>query len=180
MLLSFAQIDSAFAASVKPSPRNALLWGVVVFAVSLTVFLFGISAAKDIYFDETWYVPTAREWLKSGEILHQEHPPLGKIMIATGMAMFGDNPFGWRFMSAVFGALTVVGVMLWTLALLESIPAALWVAVVTVLDGVVFVQSRIAMLDIFLLAFTSFSLAFFTFSLRSRSQAYEKSCVIAT
>ena len=25
------------------------------------------------------------------------HPPLGKVMIAIGEAMFGLTPFGWRF-----------------------------------------------------------------------------------
>ena len=180
MVSAFPESGSPFVTWFRPRPTIVLFWGLIVFAVSLVVFLAGISAAKDIYFDETWYVPTAREWLKSGEILHQEHPPLAKFLIATGMAIFGDNPFGWRFMSAVFGALTVLGVMLWTFALLESLPAALWVAVVTVLDGVVFVQARIAMLDIFLLAFTAFALFFFTFSLKTKAQVIGDMCVILT
>ena len=173
-------IVRTWAAAQAPRGRNLSLWASVIFAVALTLFLVGISSAKDIYFDETWYVPTAREWLKSGEILHQEHPPLAKFLIAAGMAIFGDTPFGWRFMSAVFGAVTLVGVMVWTYALLESIPAAIWVATVTFLDGVLFVQARIAMLDVFLLAFMSFALGFFTLSLKQTSKRIEIIYVIAT
>ena len=65
------------AAWLAPTPRNLAFWGAVVFIVSLGAFLWGIEAAPDLYFDETWYVPTARAWLKSGEMLHQEHPRSG-------------------------------------------------------------------------------------------------------
>ena len=50
-----------------PTPRNLAAWGVVVFLVSLAAFLWGIEAAPNLYFDETWYVPTARAWLKSAD-----------------------------------------------------------------------------------------------------------------
>ncbi len=144
------------------------LWltGLALFAASLALFLIGIESAREIYFDETWYVPTARAWLKTGEMLRQEHPPLGKLLIALGMWIFGDNPLGWRAMSALFGAITIVASWLWGLALFRDTTRALWVAATAFFSAVVFVQARIAMLDIFLMAFTSLALAFFTFSVK--------------
>ena len=98
----------------------------VVFVGSLALFVWGLDAAREIYFDETWYVPTAREILKSGVVLHPEHPPLAKLLIAAGLRMFGDNPIGWRAMSALFGALTLAAVTIWSFALLRDAGQALW------------------------------------------------------
>ena len=36
------------------------------------------------------------------------HPPLGKWVIGIGEQLFGMNAFGWRFMSAVVGCLSVL------------------------------------------------------------------------
>jgi len=158
------------------TPRNCVLWGAAIFAASLGALLWGIGSASEIYFDETWYVPAARAWLKSGEMLHPEHPPLGKLIIAASLWLFGDNPLGWRAMSALFGAITLVAVYFWTLALIDDLGAALWAAALTFVNAILFVQARIAMLDIFLMAFTSLALAFYTQSVKeprpSRSLLY--------
>jgi dolichyl-phosphate-mannose--protein O-mannosyl transferase len=151
--------------AVRPLPLAVV--GVAVFLVSLAAFAPGFWTARDVYFDETWYVPTARQWLADGQMLHPEHPPLAKMLIAAGMKLFGDNPFGWRFMPLVFGALTVTAAWLWTLALSEDAALALFAAAVTLLDGIVFVQARIAMLDIFLICFCTLALAAFTMAARA-------------
>ena len=152
------------------TPRNLGLIGPLVFAVSLAALAPGFSAAGDVYFDETWYVPTARLWLSSGEMLHPEHPPLAKMLIAVGMWEFGDNPFGWRAMSLLFGALTITAVWLWTLALTGDVALALFAAALTLVDGVVFVQARIAMLDIFLIFFCMLSITAYTMGENSRGR----------
>jgi dolichyl-phosphate-mannose--protein O-mannosyl transferase len=148
--------------AASTSRGRLALVGVLVFLVSLAAFFPGFTAPDHIYFDETWYVPTARTWLASGEMLHPEHPPLAKMLIAAGVRLFGDNPVGWRAMSLLFGALTVTGVWLWALALTADVALALFAAALTLVDGIVFVQARIAMLDIFLIAFCVFALAAFT------------------
>ena len=160
-------------------PRKALaFWCAFVFFGSLALFLWGLGAARDVYFDETWYVPTARALIKSGEMLHQEHPPLGKLLIAGGMLIFGDDALGWRAMSALFGSLTLVAMLIWSFALLRDLSQALWASAITLFDSVLYVQARIAMLDIFLMAFCAFALAFFTLSLKER-QSPGKSFVLA-
>src|SRR5207249_12052909 len=54
------------------------------------------------------------------------HPPLGRWIIAGGEALFGNRPFGWRFMSAVFGTVSVLLVSILALRLFAS---TLWAAV---------------------------------------------------
>jgi len=169
----------ALALALAPTPRNLALWSALVLVGSLALFLWGFDAAHDIYFDETWYVPTARTLLKSGEMLHQEHPPLGKLLIAAGMAMFGDDPLGWRAMSALFGSLTLAAMLIWSFALLRDLGQALWASAITLFDSALYVQARIAMLDVFLMAFCAFALAFFTLSLKER-RSPRKSMLFAT
>ncbi len=160
------------------TPRNLALWSTLVFAGSLALFCWGLGAARDLYFDETWYVPTARTLIQSGVMLHQEHPPLGKLLIACGMLLFGDDPVGWRAMSALFGGLTMAAMLLWSFALLRDLGQALWATAITLFASVVYVQARIAMLDIFLMAFCALALAFFTLSLKER-RSPERSFVCA-
>ncbi len=157
-------------AASAPTARNLTVVGALVFLISLAALAPEFTAAKAIYFDETWYVPTARQWLANGQMLHPEHPPLAKMLIAAGVKLFGDNPFGWRAMSLAFGALTITAVWLWTLALTADVALSLFAAALTLLDGVVFVQARIAMLDIFLIAFCVLALAAFTAGERAASR----------
>ena len=139
--------------------------GVGVFAAALLAFSLYLSSPDEIYFDETWYVPAARSLLATGEMLRQEHPPLGKLLIALSMAIFGDNPIGWRALSSLFGALAMVGLYAWSLAMTRSVLWSLYAAALGLLGAVVYVQARIAMLDIFLMSFGVWAIALFAFSL---------------
>ncbi len=169
---------SVAAETAAPAPRarfalRALplpVVGVLVFLVSLVAFAPAITGPGHVYFDETWYVPTARQWLADGQLLHPEHPPLAKMLIAAGIKLFGDNPLGWRVMPLLFGALTVTAVWLWAMALTANVALALYAAAITLVDGVIFVQSRIAMLDIFLICFCVLALAAFTAGENARAR----------
>ena len=65
---------SVAAETAAPAPRarfalRALplpVVGVLVFLVSLVAFAPAITGPGHVYFDETWYVPTARQWLADG------------------------------------------------------------------------------------------------------------------
>src|SRR5205085_8038929 len=79
-----------------------------------------------------------------------EHPQLGKWAIALGVMAFGNTPFGWRFPAAVAGT---AGVALTAVIAQLLFGSALWTFVAGLLlavEGLDFVQSRTAMLDIFL------------------------------
>jgi dolichyl-phosphate-mannose--protein O-mannosyl transferase len=77
------------------------------------------------------------------------HPPLGKQLIAAGIRAFGYDSFGWRFSAAIAGVLMVALLFLLARRLLRSTSAATLAAGLLAVDWLGFVQSRIAMLDIF-------------------------------
>lgn len=58
-------------------------------------------------FDEAHYVPATRKLL-AGQNVNAEHPPLTKVLIATSMMLFGDNPLGWRVLIALSSLLGLV------------------------------------------------------------------------
>jgi len=81
------------------------------------------------------------------------HPPLGKHLIALGIDAFGNRALGWRLSSAVAGTAVValVGVLAFLL-----FGSALWsgaAALLATTEHLQFVQSRIAMLDVFVALF---------------------------
>src|SRR5579863_6616039 len=165
--------DSPAADPAGPEPLS-LAWarrlapflvGCAVFGAALLVLAIGLTSPGELYFDETWYVPAGRALLTTGEMLRQEHPPLGKLLIALSMALFGDNPLGWRALSCGAGALILAGLYAWTFTMTRSIAWSLFAAALGLLGGVVYVQARIAMLDIFLMAFGLWSIVFFAASL---------------
>jgi predicted membrane-bound mannosyltransferase len=77
--------------------------------LSLILRLVNLGRPKGFVFDEVYYVDGARDFLAHGvEIAGSKaefvvHPPVGKWFIAIGIQIFGDNEFGWRFATAVFG-----------------------------------------------------------------------------
>ncbi|HEX6512005.1 MAG TPA: phospholipid carrier-dependent glycosyltransferase [Chloroflexota bacterium] len=81
------------------------------------------------------------------------HPPLAKLLIGRGQAGAGDDPLGWRIAPALCGVLGVAVAYALAWQLLRS---AWWAALAALLlasDGLHVVQSRMAMLDVFLATF---------------------------
>ncbi|MVT63729.1 phospholipid carrier-dependent glycosyltransferase [Bradyrhizobium pachyrhizi] len=143
----------------------------IMFIVAHVVLLLGITAPDKLYFDEVHYVPAARQMLlpvREGAILNPMHPPLAKEIIALSIKAFGDGPLGWRYPAALFGALALVGVYLGGLALFASQQRAIAAVLLAFFNQMLFVQSRIAMLDIFALAFGLFAIAAFVHGFRQQ------------
>ncbi|MFI6833162.1 dolichyl-phosphate-mannose--protein mannosyltransferase [Kribbella sp. NPDC050241] len=78
------------------------------------------------------------------------HPEVGKWMIAAGEQLFGMNTFGWRFMPALFGALTVLLLIRTVRRMTRSTLIGSIAGILLAVDGLHFVMSRVALLDIFL------------------------------
>jgi len=82
------------------------------------------------------------------------HPPLGKWLIAAGMALFGpSNTFGWRFSVAIAGTVAVLLLFLLAKKLFASHLLGLIAAAFLAIDGHAIVLSRISLLDNFLMLF---------------------------
>ncbi|MEU4395445.1 phospholipid carrier-dependent glycosyltransferase [Kribbella sp. NPDC023855] len=78
------------------------------------------------------------------------HPEVGKWMIAAGEHLFGMNSFGWRFMPALFGTLTVLLVIRTVRRMTRSSLIGCIAGLLLAVDGLHFVMSRVALLDVFL------------------------------
>jgi len=81
------------------------------------------------------------------------HPMVGKLLIAAGMKLFGNGPFGWRFAGALLGTVTVLMVALLMRRIMKS---TMWGGVAGLLlaiDGLHIAMSRTAILDVFLTFF---------------------------
>jgi dolichyl-phosphate-mannose-protein mannosyltransferase len=78
------------------------------------------------------------------------HPEVGKWMIAVGEWLFGLTPLGWRFSAAVTGTLMVLVMCRLVRRLTGSTLLGCVAGVLLALDGLHFVMSRFALLDIFL------------------------------
>ncbi|QIS20638.1 phospholipid carrier-dependent glycosyltransferase [Nocardia terpenica] len=113
-------------------------------------------------FDEKYYSAQAWEMLTNGMGIEDDqgfavvvHPPVGKLMIAAGEALFGFGPWGWRFSAAVAGTVLVLLVIRIVRRLARSTMIGAIAGILMIADGVSFVQSRIGMLDIFLALFVT-------------------------
>jgi dolichyl-phosphate-mannose--protein O-mannosyl transferase len=136
----------------------------ILFLVAHIALLVGLTTPEKLYFDEVHYVPAARQMLEpvmSAPILNPMHPPLAKQLIALSIRTFGDTPLGWRYPGALFGALAIVAMYFCGLALFAAQGPAIASALLALFNQMLFVQSRIAMLDIFALAFGLFATAAF-------------------
>lgn len=111
---------------------------------------------KVLVFDETYYAKDACFYVTSSPTLcgidiesTLVHPPLAKWLLALGIRLFGYDSFGWRISAAIAGTLTVLLLFLLARRLLRSTVAASLTAGLLAIDLLHFVESRIAMLDIF-------------------------------
>jgi dolichyl-phosphate-mannose--protein O-mannosyl transferase len=121
--------------------------------------IWNLGTPDELVFDEVYYVNGANDYLADGVETDAGkpefivHPPVGKWAIAAGIAVFGDDPFGWRISSALFGTVSILLIYLVALRLFNSQSLGLLAAALTLLDGLHLVMSRAALLDIFLMTF---------------------------
>jgi dolichyl-phosphate-mannose-protein mannosyltransferase len=167
---------SALAARLSPPIPGSRVWGwlgpLLVTAFGTFLRFDRLTVPPSIIFDETYYVPDALGILKygtehnyiskrnallargdphifskGGEFV--AHPPFGKEMIAAGEWLFGLHPFGWRFVVAVVGSLSILVTARIARRMTRSTLLGCVAGLLLSLDGLEFVMSRTALLDIF-------------------------------
>ena len=131
---------------------------------------------NDLVFDETYYAHDSWTLLHHGVELNGPqtkagfvvHPPLGKWMMAVGEAIFDHgktvtfghgssatvypaSPMSFRFMGALLGTLAILIVARIARRMFRSTALGVIAGALFALDGLEFVQSRTAMLDIYLM-----------------------------
>ncbi|MFI6246699.1 dolichyl-phosphate-mannose--protein mannosyltransferase [Streptomyces sp. NPDC051016] len=158
---------------------TAWLGPLLVAAVAGAIRFWRLGRPRAIVFDETYYAKDAWALLHLGyegtwpdrkvadpEILaHPQviplsdtgsfvaHPPTGKWVISVGEWLFGLDPVGWRFMTALLGTLSVlmlcrIGRRLFRSTFLGCLAGAL-----LAVDGLHVVMSRTALLDLVVMFF---------------------------
>jgi dolichyl-phosphate-mannose--protein O-mannosyl transferase len=154
-----------------------------------------LGSPKAVIFDETYYAKDAWALVHRGyevnwdknvndlilsnngnvpvptDAAYVVHPPVGKYVIGLGELIFGFNPFGWRFMTALLGTLAIlmlcrIGRRLFRSTFLGCLAGALMAV-----DGLAFVMARTSLLDGVLMFFV---LAAFGCLLIDRDRAREK------
>lgn len=139
-------------------PRDPIGWTAILSLAFLLLCLVRLTIPSQLYFDEIHYVPAARKLLELSGPANREHPMLGKEIIAAGIALFGDRPLGWRIFSAVAGTIALFAFMraMWFASLSRF--AALAGGLLLATSFPLFIHARIAMLDIYMVAFLMLAL----------------------
>jgi hypothetical protein len=104
--------------------------------------------------DEIYYIPAAQALLtgeKCGpyaDNCNLEHPFLSKAFIAAGIALFGNNDFGWRFFVVLLGtaSIPVLFAICWRVT--RDSTLALFAAFLLAFETLFFAHSSIAVIDV--------------------------------
>lgn len=145
-----------------PMPADRAMswvWSAAVTLVALVLRLSGLSTPNSKIFDEIYYAKDSHDLITHGVEQNGTengpgfvvHPPLAKWFIGAGEWLFGDNSFGWRIASVVLGTLAVLLLVRITRRMTRSTLLGSVAGLLMALDGLEFVQSRVAMLDIFVM-----------------------------
>jgi len=105
------------------------------------------------YFDEIYHARTAYEFIHSLEVYEWTHPPLGKLIIAIGIKLFGMTPFGWRFMGTLFGVLMVPVIYIFAKRIFDKSIFAAITCIIFTFDFMHFAQTRISTIDVYVTFF---------------------------
>jgi len=131
--------------------RWEYFWLLVLVLSTLAMHFAIITNPGELVFDESHYVKDARNIIENHATERTEHPPLAKLFIVAGIKIFGDNPWGWRFFSVVFGTITIILFYVLCRRLQMSRTAASIATYLLALENMTFVQASVAMLDVYCL-----------------------------
>jgi dolichyl-phosphate-mannose--protein O-mannosyl transferase len=122
---------------------------------------------SETYFDEIYFARTAEQYLNGQLPYEWTHPPLGKLLQAVGILVFGYSPFGWRIMGVVFAALMIPVMYFFGKALLRSRVGAFTAAFLLTFDFMHFTMGRMGTADTYVVFFSMLSQLFFLLYLQS-------------
>ncbi|EKD90187.1 MAG: dolichyl-phosphate-mannose-protein mannosyltransferase family protein [uncultured bacterium] len=148
---------------------------ILILLISAFLRLYRLDYPNKYVFDEVYHAYTAKEYLKGnkeawspwgksppGVAFEWLHPPIEKeIMTASMFILQSSDAWAYRLPGALLGILSVFLVYKLALLLFKNETTALISAGVFSIDGLVFVQSRTGMNDVYLVAFILVSVIFF-------------------
>jgi dolichyl-phosphate-mannose--protein O-mannosyl transferase len=131
---------------------------------------------SETYFDEIYYVRTAEDYLNFREPYEWTHPPLGKLILAAGIYVFGYDSFGWRITGVLFATLMIPAMYLLGKKMFGTWIGAFAPSFLLMFDFMHFTMARIATIDTFVVFFSLLSQLFFFIYLKNMlSQGWKTS-----
>ncbi|MGB8700785.1 MAG: phospholipid carrier-dependent glycosyltransferase [Thermosynechococcaceae cyanobacterium] len=139
--------------SVRPSAPLWFWLGVFALWVGVSSLRFwGLERFNTLVFDEIYFAKFGHNYLTHTPFF-DAHPPLGKYLIAVGIWLKGFNPWGYRWMNALTGScLPLIAVGL-GYQLTQRYRFALLAGILMGLDGLLLVESRYGLINVYLLTF---------------------------
>jgi dolichyl-phosphate-mannose--protein O-mannosyl transferase len=114
-----------------------------------------------MYFDEVYFARSAEDYVHHLIPDERTHPPLGKLIQASGVAVFSDTPFGWRIMGVIFATLMVPLMYLLGKKLFGTWIGGFSAAFFLTFDFMHFTMARIGTVDTYVVFFALLSQLFF-------------------
>ena len=156
---------------LKPSVDLYLVLGSLgILAITLFLHFWQLAEVPYPVFDEVLFVKYAEEYL-DGVATWEGHPPLGKFFIMMGILLFGHNEFGYRVLGASFGSVLPLLVIGLVYRLTYKSNFALLSGLFLGSDGLFLVESRLALINVFLVASGLASQIFFLAGLEKKGKS---------
>jgi hypothetical protein len=150
---------------IKTCFKKLLHWQyfplLVLLLVVLGLHLATIARPNEPLFDEQHYIPDARRIITGEGTLRVEHPPLAKLIVAGGIELFGDNPWGWRMPAVILSTVALIAFYDICRKLGTSHKTAFLATLLLGTENLMFIHSGMAMLDIYVVVFTIFAFWFY-------------------
>ncbi|MGH3727744.1 MAG: dolichyl-phosphate-mannose--protein mannosyltransferase [Micromonosporaceae bacterium] len=155
------EVRRRLASRLPADSTRSWVWAGLIGLIAAVLRLVSLAYPDEIIFDEVYYANEGHsmllhgsEWdLEKNEPKFVVHPPLGKWLIGIGIKLFGFDSFGWRIAAVVAGVVSVILLIRVGRRLLGSTVLGCVAGLLLTLDGMHFVSSRTALLDIFLMVF---------------------------
>ncbi|MGA2385663.1 MAG: glycosyltransferase family 39 protein [Candidatus Bathyarchaeia archaeon] len=123
---------------------------------------------ENTYFDEIYFVRTAQEYMHLQMPIYEwTHPPLGKLIQAGGILIFGFTPFGWRIMGVIFATLMIALIYLVGKKLYGTWIGGFAAAFLLTFDFMHFTMGRLGTADTYVVFFSVASELFFLIYLKN-------------
>ena len=119
------------------------------------------------HFDEVYFVRTAENYMNSQYPYDWVHPPLGKLILASGISVFGYSPFGWRIMGVAFATLMIALIYVVGKELFGTWIGGFASVFLLTFDFMNFTMGRMATTDIYVAFFSLASQLFFLIYIKS-------------
>ena len=159
--------------TLKPQnwEKKDILLAFAFTGIFYVIAIYRLQDPNKFIFDEIYHGRSGMQYLLGQNPMEWTHPPLTKLIISVSLRLWGAtfNPMegvwqehsvypakdviGWRFASCVFGSLSLFVLYCLARVLSKNRMVAVFSTLFLACDGMFFVQSRVAMTNIFTVFF---------------------------